>query len=223
MIELSPELSRPGLYWRPGLVRLYLVVVCVWLSGFGYAAYDANRQFNRAQEFLHASDTERRMGHPITYDQADVATWLTDQTERRLLALWALPLFPIGAPVLYLVGMWILAHLVPCRRNENASETNRSQAPTAGNFETIAPMATRGETMNRAETPQKSAEISVQSLIAAKLRLLVPMTVIFMVGYIGLTVLAGFASGREAHRTGQPRLCADWAQLRDLLDTGDRL
>jgi len=108
VIELSPELSRPGLYWRPGLVRLYLVVVCVWLSGFGYAAYDANRQFNRAQEFLHASDTERRMGHPITYDQADVATWLTDQTERRLLALWALPLFPIGAPVLYLVGMWIL-------------------------------------------------------------------------------------------------------------------
>jgi len=77
--------------------------------------------------------------------------------------------------------------------------------------------------MNRAETPQKSAEISVQSLIAAKLRLLVPMTVIFMVGYIGLTVLAGFASGREAHRTGQPRLCADWAQLRDLLDSGDRL
>jgi uncharacterized membrane protein (DUF485 family) len=49
--------------------------------------------------------------------------------------------------------------------------------------------------MNRAETPQKSAEISVQSLIAAKLKLLVPMTVIFMVGYIGLTVLAGFAKG----------------------------
>jgi uncharacterized membrane protein (DUF485 family) len=48
--------------------------------------------------------------------------------------------------------------------------------------------------MNRAETPQASAE-AVQSLIATKLRLLVPMTVIFMVGYIGLTVLAGFAKG----------------------------
>jgi uncharacterized membrane protein (DUF485 family) len=47
--------------------------------------------------------------------------------------------------------------------------------------------------MNRAERLQGSAEASVQSLIAAKLRLLVPMTVIFMVGYIGLTVLAGFA------------------------------
>ena len=111
MIELAPERSRLGLHWRLGLVRLYLVVVCVWLSGFGYAAYDANRQFTRAQEFLRASDTEKRMGHPIVYDQTDVARWLTEQTERRSLALWALPLFPIGAPILYLVGMWILARL----------------------------------------------------------------------------------------------------------------
>jgi len=74
VIELAPELSRLGLHRRLSLVRLYLVVVCVWLSGFGYVAYDANRQFIRAQEFLHASDAEKRMGHPITYDQTDVAT-----------------------------------------------------------------------------------------------------------------------------------------------------
>ena len=49
--------------------------------------------------------------------------------------------------------------------------------------------------MNRVETPQQSADASIRALIAAKLRLLVPMTVIFMVGYIGLTVLAGFAKG----------------------------
>jgi hypothetical protein len=111
VIELAPERSRPGLHWRLGVVRLYLVVACVWLCGFGYAAYDANRQLNQAHEFLRASDAETRRGHPIAYDQSDVATWLTDQTERRSLALWALPLFPIGAPVLYLVGMWILARL----------------------------------------------------------------------------------------------------------------
>lgn len=34
---------------------------------------------------------------------------------------------------------------------------------------------------------------SIEKLIAAKLKYLVPMTIIFMVGYIGLTVLAGFA------------------------------
>jgi uncharacterized membrane protein (DUF485 family) len=34
---------------------------------------------------------------------------------------------------------------------------------------------------------------SVKQLVAEKLKYLVPMTVIFMVGYIGLTILAGFA------------------------------
>jgi uncharacterized membrane protein (DUF485 family) len=43
------------------------------------------------------------------------------------------------------------------------------------------------------ETPLEAAHASVRMLIGEKLRYLVPMTVIFMVGYIGLTALAGFA------------------------------
>jgi uncharacterized membrane protein (DUF485 family) len=39
----------------------------------------------------------------------------------------------------------------------------------------------------------EAADALVRQLIAEKLRRLVPMTIIFMVGYIGLTVLAGFA------------------------------
>ena len=39
----------------------------------------------------------------------------------------------------------------------------------------------------------EAAHASVRQLIAEKLKYLVPMTIIFMVGYIGLTVLAGFA------------------------------
>ncbi|MBX9649967.1 MAG: DUF485 domain-containing protein [Xanthobacteraceae bacterium] len=39
----------------------------------------------------------------------------------------------------------------------------------------------------------EAAHTSVRQLIAEKLKYLVPMTIIFMVGYIGLTVLAGFA------------------------------
>ncbi len=39
----------------------------------------------------------------------------------------------------------------------------------------------------------EAAHASVRRLIAEKLKYLVPMTVIFMVGYIGLTILAGFA------------------------------
>jgi len=41
----------------------------------------------------------------------------------------------------------------------------------------------------------EAAHASIKVLIAAKLKFLVPMTIIFMVAYIGLTVLAGFAKG----------------------------
>jgi uncharacterized membrane protein (DUF485 family) len=41
----------------------------------------------------------------------------------------------------------------------------------------------------------EAAHASIRALVAEKLKYLVPMTIIFMVGYIGLTVLAGFAKG----------------------------
>jgi uncharacterized membrane protein (DUF485 family) len=47
--------------------------------------------------------------------------------------------------------------------------------------------------MVRNGTSLEAAHASVSELIAEKLRYLVPMTIIFMVGYIGLTILAGFA------------------------------
>ena len=47
--------------------------------------------------------------------------------------------------------------------------------------------------MARNGTSLGAAHASVKQLIAEKLKYLVPMTIIFMVGYIGLTVLAGFA------------------------------
>jgi uncharacterized membrane protein (DUF485 family) len=39
----------------------------------------------------------------------------------------------------------------------------------------------------------EAAHAAVKQLIAQKLKYLVPMTAIFMVAYIGLTILAGFA------------------------------
>jgi len=38
-----------------------------------------------------------------------------------------------------------------------------------------------------------SDNVAIANLIAAKVRVLAPMIVIYMVGYIGVTVLAGFA------------------------------
>jgi uncharacterized membrane protein (DUF485 family) len=49
--------------------------------------------------------------------------------------------------------------------------------------------------MARDGTPLEAAHALVRELIAEKLKYLVPMTIIFMVGYIGLTVLAGVAKG----------------------------
>ena len=52
---------------------------------------------------------------------------------------------------------------------------------------------TREEILGRSEVSLEAAHAAVKELIAEKLKYLVPMTIIFMVGYIGLTVLAGFA------------------------------
>jgi uncharacterized membrane protein (DUF485 family) len=52
--------------------------------------------------------------------------------------------------------------------------------------------------MARNEARLEAAQAAVRSLVAAKLRFLVPMTIIFMVGYVGLTVIAGFAKGLMA-------------------------
>ena len=49
--------------------------------------------------------------------------------------------------------------------------------------------------MARNDARLEVAQLVVRSLVAAKLRFLVPITIIFMVGYIGLTVIAGFAKG----------------------------
>ena len=49
--------------------------------------------------------------------------------------------------------------------------------------------------MARNGTSLEAAHASVRALIGEKLRHLVPMTVVFMTGYVGLTALAGFAKG----------------------------
>jgi uncharacterized membrane protein (DUF485 family) len=47
--------------------------------------------------------------------------------------------------------------------------------------------------MAREEAAAEAAHALVRQLVAEKFRVLMPMTVLFMVSYIGLTALAGFA------------------------------
>lgn len=58
--------------------------------------------------------------------------------------------------------------------------------------------------MARNDTRAEAAQAAIRSLVAAKLRFLVPMTIIFLVGYIGLTVIAGFAKGLMALKIAGP-------------------
>jgi uncharacterized membrane protein (DUF485 family) len=56
------------------------------------------------------------------------------------------------------------------------------------------PINTTGRLMARDEaTALAAAHVLVRQLIAEKLKYLVPMTILFLVGYIGLTAMAGFA------------------------------
>ena len=49
--------------------------------------------------------------------------------------------------------------------------------------------------MTTIRTPLEAAYASVRALIGEKLKYLVPMTLLFMTCYVGLTVVAGFARG----------------------------
>jgi uncharacterized membrane protein (DUF485 family) len=50
----------------------------------------------------------------------------------------------------------------------------------------------REEPMGSDMRSLSAARTSIKTLVAVKLKFLVPMTIIFVVGYIGLTILAGF-------------------------------
>jgi uncharacterized membrane protein (DUF485 family) len=53
-------------------------------------------------------------------------------------------------------------------------------------------------------TPLAAAQVLVRHLIAEKLKYLVPMTILFMVSYVGLTILAGFAKELVGTRVAGP-------------------
>jgi uncharacterized membrane protein (DUF485 family) len=65
-------------------------------------------------------------------------------------------------------------------------------------------MTTNAVSTNTRREDETGATIAtrdaIHTLIAAKRSFLVPMSVIFLVGYIGLTALAGFAKGFMAHK-----------------------
>jgi hypothetical protein len=110
---------------RKGFIRLYIAITVPWVGWFGYMAYDANRWASYAQaklEFLveaiddgdgHSFKTRAlRAAQGVETDNELVDIYADQrdkQSERRKLALYALLAWPLGAPLLYIVVLWIVA------------------------------------------------------------------------------------------------------------------
>ena len=80
--------------------------------------------------------------------------------------------------------------------------------------------------MARNGTSLEDAHASVKELIAEKVRYLVPMTIIFMVSYIGLDGIRRFRQRPDGHEDrgfDQSRLHADRAQLPAVMGARDHL
>ena len=111
--------------WHRGFLRLYLVVAAFWLIGFGYTAYDADHQMSSALRRMESASADFRAGRASQLTTLAKNDELSDrydeQRKRRNLALYALALFPVGAPILYLISMWIIAGFMPVRRPKPTS------------------------------------------------------------------------------------------------------
>jgi hypothetical protein len=109
------DMGEPASHrWHRGFLRLYLVVAAFWLIGFGYTAYDANRRISHDRSFSAA--------YPGV-NTREIMEELDEQLPRRTFALYALPLFPVGAPILYLIAMWILAGFRPRKKAQSDEPT----------------------------------------------------------------------------------------------------
>jgi hypothetical protein len=97
--------------WHRGFLRLYVVIAVPWLVGFGYVAQDAERQIKSTLEYLDLAEASERRGDvgPPVFDSSTLRNSLSEQQERRSFALRAFLAFPVGAPILYLIAMWVLA------------------------------------------------------------------------------------------------------------------
>ena len=113
--------------WHRGFLRLYLVVAAFWLIGFGYTAYDANHQMSSALSRMESASADFRAGRASQLTTLAKNHELSDrydeQRKRRNLALYALALFPVGAPTLYLIAMWILAGFRLGRKTQTGEPT----------------------------------------------------------------------------------------------------
>jgi hypothetical protein len=117
----------PASHISKGLLRLYLVLSIPWALGLGYVAYDSHQGYVSYRETAHewlakleeAQDDPKAAAREQTLKRAtgddyrsmfdNNIFWRDKLQDREKLALKALPILPIGLPILWLAFVWVKA------------------------------------------------------------------------------------------------------------------
>ena len=103
-------MNWPAPHIRKGLLRLYLVLAVPWILVLSYIAYDNHRWYvsyrETSREWLAKIDAAPDR-EDYRSEHADIVAWRDKLQERRDMALTALPVLPIGLPVLWLAFVWV--------------------------------------------------------------------------------------------------------------------
>jgi hypothetical protein len=119
---------------RRGFLRLYLALAIPWLAYFGYTVIDAGREYDRLQNKIQFDRDELAKPHvarvpheprnifdvipstidlemvPVLKDQIlELEDLKLEQGARGRFALKAIPIVPLGAPILFLVVAWVVS------------------------------------------------------------------------------------------------------------------
>jgi len=118
---------RPPKNIRRGLLRIYVLLAVPWLCGFGYLAYSSyhaslrwqdlaktwQQKMEQAQSDPTAMAVENAMRRAVgetSETMLNGAIEEQDKSQRTLhFALAALPMIPLGLPILYIAFLWVVA------------------------------------------------------------------------------------------------------------------
>jgi hypothetical protein len=133
LCESEANMHWPPKYTRRGLLRIYILLACAWIIGIGYISVGAHRAaifsgeredsaYAAEQDFM---DDAVKNNRPISKAQLDklgvpFESWKRKRQEmfaRRNTALMALPLVPLGLPLLWVIYVWVASGFRPknCR------------------------------------------------------------------------------------------------------------
>jgi hypothetical protein len=116
---------RPG--WR--LIVPYLFLSVLWVGWFGYVISDSSRAISFADILIRQDRYERRSGLPPTSNATDWIAHQSAQRARQRTAEMAILAFPVLAPVLYFICVWIARGSRQAGQPGQTAQSDSGKAP----------------------------------------------------------------------------------------------